>query len=224
MAFGKKKTEAQETVTIAAPDFRIVQLGIIGTAPYVFNNFGSEAEEMMRSKMAKGSLDKKAKTALPPRDFEKDWRASLHTHAGHQRWHGIPCIAFKAAMVRAASLCGVEMTRAKQCIEVVPDGYGLDDEALVRITHGEPVRFDRPVRQGTTCTIRSRGKMTSGWKATVTIKYDSQFISETSIANLLMRAGMQVGVGAGRPFSTMSVGQGWGTFDLVSEASEQAAQ
>jgi hypothetical protein len=39
--------------------------------------------------------------------------------------------------------------------------------------------------------------------------------------NLLDRAGQQVGIGAGRPFSKKSVGQGWGTFSVDQQAEEE---
>jgi hypothetical protein len=37
----------------------------------------------------------------------------------------------------------------------------------------------------------------------------------TDMFNLISRVGEQVGIGAGRPDSKMSAGQGWGTFRLI---------
>jgi hypothetical protein len=34
------------------------------------------------------------------------------------------------------------------------------------------------------------------------------------ISNLLMRVGLQVGLGEGRPDSKKSAGMGWGTFEI----------
>jgi hypothetical protein len=48
----------------------------------------------------------------------------------------------------------------------------------------------------------------------VTLQFDGDFMSVDSAVNLLHRAGVNVGVGAGRPFSKMSAGQGWGTFEI----------
>ena len=54
-------------------------------------------------------------------------------------------------------------------------------------------------------------------KAVVTIKWDTRFFAVEDIANLLVRVGIQIGIGAGRPDSQMSVGQDWGTFELQRE-------
>ena len=35
------------------------------------------------------------------------------------------------------------------------------------------------------------------------------------VRNLLVRAGVQVGIGEGRPYSKKSYGMGWGTFEVV---------
>ena len=57
-----------------------------------------------------------------------------------------------------------------------------------------------------------------GWEAVVRIKYDADMFTLTDVANLLMRAGAQVGIGEGRPDSRKSCGIGWGIFDLIGEA------
>jgi hypothetical protein len=55
----------------------------------------------------------------------------------------------------------------------------------------------------------------------VTVQFDADMITAQSIVNLLDRAGKQVGIGAGRPFSKKSVGQGWGTFSVDQQAEEE---
>ena len=55
------------------------------------------------------------------------------------------------------------------------------------------------------------------WEAKVTLQWDGDQFGMADVANLLMRAGIQVGVGEGRPFSKKSHGCGWGTFELVHE-------
>lgn len=213
MGFGKK---SEGSVVIQAPNFRLVKIQIEGTANYVSNAFAEEAKNMMAEDQKKGSVDKKRGAKKEPKDFQKGYEGSMHRSV--DGWHGIPCVAFRAAMVRAASLVGVEMTRAKMCVFVMADGIDSQGQALVKITKGKPERFDAYVRNSNgSADIRARARFAPGWRATVTIRYDADFLSDASVVNLLHRAGLQVGVGAGRPFSEKSTGQGWGTFQLVEE-------
>jgi hypothetical protein len=53
-----------------------------------------------------------------------------------------------------------------------------------------------------------------GWEAKLRIRYDADQFSLSDVSNLLARAGMQVGVGEGRPDSKDSAGLGWGLFSL----------
>jgi hypothetical protein len=54
------------------------------------------------------------------------------------------------------------------------------------------------------------------WHAFVRVRHDSDMFSAADITNLMVRVGMQVGIGEGRPDSKNSAGMGWGTFDLNS--------
>jgi hypothetical protein len=56
------------------------------------------------------------------------------------------------------------------------------------------------------------------WEASVRVKYDADQFTATDVVNLMMRVGQQVGIGEGRPDSKDSAGQGWGTFEVLSEA------
>ena len=213
----EKVKNADDRVEIKAPNMKVCRVKIRGTTNYVSNNFGAEAAEEMKITQEQGSVDKvpgKAKGKRAPKDFSKGYRDSLHESADD--WYGIPVIAFRAAMVRAAQLCGIEMTRAKMCVFVEADGFEEDGKGLVKITKGKPEQFVVHVRNsGGKVDLRSRGRFAPGWEATVSIKFDADFMSQESVVNLLQRAGSQVGIGAGRPFSTMSVGQGWGEFQIV---------
>lgn len=214
MAAAKSSTK-QVTVVINPPKVeRFTFLGR-GDVPYVANNFSQEAADMMAADQEKGEVDKSKKPKRAPKDFEAGYRGSLH-YCPDGDWYGIPCVAFRAAMVRAASLCGVEMTKAKMTVFVMPDGFSTEGKGLVRITKGKPELFKSPVRNANgSIDIRARGRFNAGWECLITVEYDSDFISASSVGNLLARAGRNVGVGAGRPFSTDSVGMGWGTFNIV---------
>lgn len=230
MAFGKK---ADIEIVIKAPELVVANIPIIGTAPYVSNNFGYEAREMMKAEMELGSVEskkrkKQADNAKPPKDFEKGFHESMHLAVSDEkgapipeklRWYGIPATAFKAALVRACSVCGVEMTKAKMCVFVMPDGFEKEGAPLVKFTKGTPIKFESYVRNANgSPDIRARGRWDTGWKANLRVRYDAGLVSQETIGNLIVRAGFSVGVGAGRPFSKDSVGQGWGTFEIEKSA------
>jgi len=211
----KAKNNTQESVTITPPNFERLEYRIVGNAPYVSNNFGAEAREMMRAKQAAGSTAKKG-TKREAKDFEKGFRESLHMST--DGWYGIPASSFRAAMISACRLVGFKMTIAKLSVFIEADGFdAVDDQPLVRFTKGEPVRVDSYVKNETgVADIRPRGHFAVGWEAVLRVRYDADQFTSTDITNLLLRVGLQVGLGAGRPDSKKSTGMGWGTFDLVS--------
>jgi hypothetical protein len=57
------------------------------------------------------------------------------------------------------------------------------------------------------------------WKASLTIRYDADQFTVEDVTNLVMRVGMQVGIGEGRPDSRNSAGMGWGTFEISNKHS-----
>jgi len=203
-----------EQITIKAPNFKVVELTIVGTAPFVSNNFSREAEEMMKADQAAGAKAAQGKAKKEPKDFDKGFTGSRHI--SEEGWDGIAATAIRAAMIRACSMVGVEMTRAKQCFFVLPDGFEVGRATpLVKITKGVPERFDAYVRNSNgSADIRARARWAPGWEAKIRVRFDADMFDAAMVANLIQRAGISVGVGAGRPFSTMSAGCGWGTFEI----------
>lgn len=53
------------------------------------------------------------------------------------------------------------------------------------------------------------------WSAKVRVRWDANQFSAQDVVNLLSRAGMQVGIGEGRPDSKASNGMGWGMFEVL---------
>lgn len=208
MAFGKK---SNELVTITAPNFKVATITIIGSAPLVQNRFASRVQ--IEKDMEKGDKGKAArKGQKPPKDFAEEFNASRHVST--DGWDGINASGFRNALIRACSLVGIEMTRGKSALFIEADGLEkTDGTPLVRIySKKPPEEFRAAVRnKNGAMDIRAR-PMWREWKCELRIRYDADMISSESVINLVSRAGGQVGVGAGRPFSTMSAGQGWGTF------------
>jgi hypothetical protein len=108
------------------------------------------------------------------------------------------------------------MTRAKLSLFVVADGFDkLDGTPLVKITKGKPHYVEHAVRnESGVADIRPRPMWDEGWEAEVRLTWDADQFSTIDVANLLMRVGLQVGIGEGRPDSKNSAGMGWGTFVL----------
>ena len=191
-------------------------LRIRGTAPFVQNKFSKKARDKMLADMARTAAEKKGKAARAPRNYEDDFKQAQHrTAAG---WNGIPCSAFRAAMIDACRTTGTVMTRAKMSVFVIPDGFDEDDGTpLVKLIAADPERTDLLVRNDNgSADIRIR-PMWREWRCDVTVEFDADMITAESVVNLLDRAGRQVGVGEGRPFSKKSVGQGWGTFTVIGD-------
>lgn len=213
MAFGKK----DDSVAVVHPANIIrATFRIRGTAPLVQCKFSLKARQKMMADMATPKAAKKARTDRPPRDYDDDFVQAQHISTAG--WVGIPCPAFRAAMIDACRTVGLVMTKAKMSVFVLPDGFDRDEGTpLVRIIGDAPERTESLVRNDNgSADIRIR-PMWREWEANVTVEFDADMITPESVVNLLDRAGRQVGVGEGRPFSKNSVGQGWGTFTVVTE-------
>lgn len=211
MAFAKK---SDEIAVIKPANIVRTTLRIKGTAPFVQNKFSHKARIKMMEAMATPAAAKKGKAAREPRDYDDDFVQAQHISVAG--WNGIPCPAFRAAMIDACRTVGLVMTKAKMSVFVLPDGFDKDDGTpLVRLIADKPEKTESLVRNdngGADIRIRP---MWREWEADVTLEYDEDMITGDSVINLLDRAGRQVGVGEGRPFSKNSVGQGWGTFTVV---------
>lgn len=201
-------------VQISAPNFQWAVFKIRGIAPYVQNKFSQKAREQMREKQEKGSTGKKGQNK-EAKNFQEAYE--LATHRAADGWCGIPAPAVRAAMISACRTVGFKMTLAKLSVFVEADGFDADDQTpLIRITKGEPEYFESLVRLATgVADIRPRPMWQPGWEAVVRIRFDGDQFTLTDVTNLLMRVGLQVGVGEGRPDSKMSTGMGWGMFEVL---------
>lgn len=233
----KKKDEKQQQVTISAPSLQVAEFIISGTSPYVQNKFPAKAKRAMHDKHAAGSRANKG-TKKEARDFQADYRGAIHwcgdskgleeadLAASENGWCGIPAPAFRNAMIDACRLAGFKMTIAKCTVFIEADGFDYEDMSpLVKITKGSPVYTEMAVRNATgVCDLRARPLWAPGWEAKLRVRYDADQFSTEDVANLLLRAGVQIGVGEGRPFSKNSAGMGWGTFEIVNRAAKPAAE
>jgi len=204
-------TKKEKDVTIKAPNFKVGVFKIRGIVPLVMNKFGQKEREKMRATQEAGSQAKKGKRR-EPKDFDACYEGAFHR--SQEGWIGMPASAFRAAMISACRLVDFQMTRAKLAIFIEHDGIDADEgtplvkiigeprvlEAHVRIAMGKPDIRVRPIFEE--------------WSAEIRVRFDNDLFSDEDVANLLMRAGLQVGIGEGRPDSKQSAGQGWGMFEL----------
>jgi hypothetical protein len=201
--------------TIPRVNMQLAAFTIRGNAPLVGNKFSAEARSMMREKQAAGSTAAKGKRR-EAKDFTKCRLEATHFFSDGTA--GLPATAFRQAMVSACRLCGFKMTLAKLSIFIEQDGFDVDDHSpLVRFSKGgEPEHFEAATRNETgVADIRARPLWQPGWEAVVRVRYDADQFTADDVRNLLERVGLQVGIGAGRPDSKESCGQGWGTFEVL---------
>lgn len=203
----------EATLTISAPRLTTAIFEIEGTAPYVQNKFSEKARREIMDTQSKGQ-QAKSKKKREPKNFKETFEKAQHRM--EDGTHGIPAPAFRSAMIDACRLVNFKMTFAKLSVFVEADGFDRDDGTpLIKLIAGKPEWNEMPVRlkKGGTIDIRVR-PMWRKWKAKIRIKFDEDQFSAQDVANLLMRAGAQVGIGEGRPNSKESHGMGWGTFRI----------
>lgn len=205
-------TKPKEAVTITPPNFSTAELTIIGTAPYVQARFSAKAMQAMRAKQAAGSTAN-SRRERKARDFEADFRDAQHVST--EGWVGIPAAALRNAAIDVCRMAGFKMTLAKMSIFVEADGYDqVDGAPLVKLIAGTPECTEMPVRNATgVADIRVR-PMWREWSAKVRVRFDADQFTLKDVVNLIARAGMQVGIGEGRPFSKESNGLGYGLFRI----------
>lgn len=215
-----KKSSSQE-LTILPPNLKVGEFHIRGTSPYVQNAFSAKAREQIRQAQEAGSTNKKGKRR-EAKDFQACYKQAMHLTSNGKC--GMPCSGFRSALISACRLAGFTMTRAKLSLFVEADDTDVTDATeLVVITKGEPAYSEMPVRnESGVVDLRARPMWKPGWEAKVRIRYDADQFTLEDVANLLMRVGMQVGVGEGRPDSKKSAGLGWGLFELLGKEIKDA--
>jgi hypothetical protein len=207
-----------KTITISPPNFQRAILSVVGTAPYVQARFGEKAQRQMAEQMQAGSTAKKGRKR-EPRDFDADYEAAMHRDAAGR--HGIPAPAFRNAAIDACRMAGFQMTRAKMSVFIEHDTVDAVDGQPLVLIEGTVERLQLAVRNKSGVADLRVRPMWREWHVRLTVRYDADQFTESDVVNLFHRAGLQVGIGEGRPFSKESNGLGYGTFTLAS--SEEVA-
>lgn len=198
-------------VSISAPKIQTAHFTLIGTSPLVQARFSAKAKQAMMAKMEAGSTSR-GKKVREARDFDQDCKDAMHV--GVDGRPGVPAGAFRNAMISACRLVGFKMTLAKLSVFVEADTFdAVDGVPLVHI-NGDWERLDMNTRNATgVIDIRVR-PMWREWSMNLRVKFDEDQFTLTDVSNLLMRAGVQVGIGEGRHDSKSSTGLGFGCFKI----------
>jgi hypothetical protein len=213
----RRITMETKTVQIKPPNIKTIVFEIKGTAPLVVHRFSQKAQLSMLEKIRLGSLAKKGKKreAVEPNEVYNGAR-----YISKNGWDGFNATGIRHALVSACRLVGFKMTLAKLSLFVVQDDWDSVEPQipLIRI-YGKPRRLDMWGRVETGQAYIIIRPCYDGWSAKVTLRYDADQFSVDDVANLLARAGLQVGICEGRPDSKNSVGMGWGTFEIAGKNS-----
>lgn len=205
----------QKTVVIPRPNLVVAEFDIVGTAPYVQHAFSAKAMQQIHDTQAAGS-QAKSKKKREAKDFAAVYEGAKHIST--EGWLGQPAAGYRTAMVSACRLVGFAMTRAKLSFFVLADGYDkVSGDGLVRI-YGEPEPVEHYARNDNGSVDLRVRPLWREWSTKLRIRFDLDQFSEEDVTNLLLRVGMQVGVGEGRHDSKNSCGMGWGTFTLKNES------
>jgi hypothetical protein len=199
-----------EAVVISPPKFKTAVIRLVGSAPYMQARFSHKSMLQMMQKMQEGSTAKKGKQRAA-RDFNDDFIQAQHIST--EGWNGIPASAFRNASIDVCRMVGFKMTHAKMSIFIKADGFDkVDGTPLVRLEGPPPEKTELPVRNQTgVVDIRIR-PMWREWAVSLRVEFDEDQFKLADVINLISRAGVQVGVGEGRPFSKESNGLGFGTW------------
>lgn len=206
------KTAPVEVVQIPPPRMKLITLQLRGSVPLVQSRFSEKARQQMQADQEAGSTTR-SKRKREPKDFKALYEAAKYVSA--EGWLGINAASFRNAAIAACRLVGFKMTHAKLGLFIIADGEDENDGTpLVRIIDGEPEMWIQPTRNATGVIDLRPRPLWRKWGCNLQVRYDADMFTMQDVVNLISRAGIQVGVGEGRPNSKNSAGLGFGLFDI----------
>lgn len=207
-----KKAVKKSIVAISPPNLQTAEFEIKGLAPLVIHRFSAKTKAAMKLKMETGKAASSKKNR-EPKDTDVLFEESRYIST--EGWDGFHAGAIRSALISACQLVAFDMKLAKISIFVIPDGWDKHEPQipLIRI-YGTPVKQEDMARVATKQPYVTVRAAYHNWSAKVKIRWDADQFTTQNITNLLYRAGVQVGIGEGRPDSKKSAGLGWGLFGL----------
>jgi len=204
-------TVVNEAISIRPLREQLLEFRLRGTAPYMQCRFSQKAIAKIQETHRQGQ-QARSKRTREARDFEDDYRQAMHLM--EDGTSGIPCSAFRNALISTCRVVGFKMTIAKLSVFIERDGLDVvDGTPLVRI-EGTPEQSILPVRNATgVIDLRAR-PLWREWAVNLRVRCDAEQFSAQDVLNLVVRAGRQVGIGEGRPDSRDSNGIEYGLFQV----------
>lgn len=201
-------------IEIQPPNFKSVKLRMVGLSPLMLHKFSAKARKQMEDAQQAANKTRKKRE---PKDYVAEYEGAKYVATAG--WEGVPALSVRAAMIRACkTVDGLAMTDAKGAFFIKADGFDeTDGTPLIRIK-GKAAHDTRPVRLESGVTdLRNRPRYDT-WECTVTIEFDADMVSANDVANLLARAGTQIGIGELRPFGRKSFGGDFGMWEVKNPA------
>lgn len=210
----------ERSVLISPPKFQEAIFHIVGTEVMVIRRFSTKTKKALGDKAIAGKTASSRKVR-EPQDPEAIYNEARYI--SDEGWDGFPCSAIRCAMINACRLVDYKMVLAKMSIFVVADGHDAKEPQipLIRII-GDPILQEDVARVQTGQPYITVRPAYHNWSADIKIRWDADQFTLDDVTNLLARAGGQVGIMEGRPFSKDSAGLGWGTFE-IEHTEEKAA-
>lgn len=214
----KQKEAKSERVRIDPPNIQESIFHVIGETGLVLNKKDQSIIDGIKKTQEEGERAKN-KRKREPKDFEAAFhRATYKTIDGG---YGIPASMPRNSMIAACRLAGLTMVKAKMSVFSVANAEdSVDGASLIKLTCAPPEMFIAAgILPNGSPNVSARPRFRR-WACELRVRYDGDQFEEKDIANLLSRAGSQVGWGEGRWFSKNSNGMGWGSFRLATDASD----
>lgn len=201
--------EVKDLVTIRPLKEQAASFRLRGLAPYMQCRFSQKAIAKIKETHMAGQQGRSKRTR-EARNFEEDYVQAMHRF--EDGTCGIPCSAFRNALISTCRLVGFKMTIAKLSLFIRSEGLdAVDGTPLVRI-EGTPEQSILPVRNATGVIDLRVRPLWREWACNLVVRWDAEQFSVNDVVNLLVRAGKQVGIGEGRPDSRDSNGIEYGLF------------
>jgi hypothetical protein len=181
-------TEKEAKVTVAPIRVERITLKIVGDTSYLCNRFSEKAKKQIEDK-TKGKFTQRA-----AKDPEAEYRGSLYHIDGDENRCGIPCSAFKQAMIAACTKGStVSKTLIKQAVHVVGELSEIKGKHRMHSCIARVGKFGAKQPD-----MRHRAEFPE-WSTELQIRYNAGQITPEVIINILNIAGFGVGVGEWRP-------------------------
>ncbi len=211
--------KAAVRIEIQPPNFKAITLRIEGSAPLMLHKF---SEKMRKQIEEKQTAESKTTKKRSPKDYKAEYNGARYLDQKGR--DGLPCGAIRAAMIASCRFVdGLPMTKAKGAFFIVAQGHDVTDGTPLVLIQGKPKHDTRPVRlESGVADLRNRPRY-DDWACDLTIQYDADLLSANDVANLLSRAGAQVGVGELRPQGPKSYGGDFGTWHVRTPGKKRRA-